>query len=79
MLTGLLQEVIIVERLGLFLFMTSQGIVQESVANAKANAQQHCVNEMPMTDYVLEYNNFSLGDEDSENIASKRYENRHLR
>jgi len=26
---------------------------------------QFCrVNEMPITDYVLEYNNFSLGDED---------------
>ena len=37
------------------------------------------VNKMPITDYVLEYNNFSLGDEDSENIASERYENRHLR
>jgi len=37
------------------------------------------VNEMPITDYVLEYNNVSLGDEDSENIASERYENRHLR
>jgi len=37
------------------------------------------VNEMPITHYVLEYNNFSLGDEDSENIASERYENRHLR
>jgi len=34
---------------------------------------------MPITDYVLEYNNFSLGDEDSENIASERYENRCLR
>jgi len=30
------------------------------------------VNEMPITDYILEYNNFSLGDEDSENIVSKR-------
>ena len=37
------------------------------------------VNEMSITDYVLEYNNFSLRDEDSENIASERYENRHLR
>jgi len=54
---------------------------QESLANAKVNARQHCVNEMPITDYILEYNNFSLGlgDEDSENIASERYENRHLR
>jgi len=52
---------------------------QESLANAKVNAQQHCVNEMLIMDYVLEYNNFSLGDEDSENIASERYENRHLR
>jgi len=34
---------------------------------------------MPITDYILEYNNFSLGDEDLENIASERYENRHLR
>jgi len=34
---------------------------------------------MPVTDYVLEYNNFSHGDEDSENIASERYENQHLR
>ena len=33
---------------------------------------------MPITDYVLEYNNFSLGNEDSENIASERYENRRL-
>jgi len=33
---------------------------------------------MPITDYVLEYNNFSLEDEDSENIASERYENRIL-
>jgi len=41
--------------------------------------RQHCVNEMPITDYVLEYNNFSLGDADSENIASERYENWHLR
>ena len=36
------------------------------------------VNEMPITDYVLEYNNFSLGDEDSENIVSERYVNKHL-
>jgi len=28
---------------------------------------------MPITDYVLEYNNFSLWDEDSENIASEKY------
>ena len=52
---------------------------QESLANAKVNTRQHCVNEMPITDYVSEYNNFSLGDEDLENIASERYENRHLR
>ena len=57
----------------------STHIKQESLANAKVNARQHCVNEMPITDYVLEYNNFSLWDEDSENIASERYENRHLR
>jgi len=29
-------------------------------SNAKVNTRQHCVNEMPITDYVLEYNNFSL-------------------
>jgi len=52
---------------------------QESLANAKVNAREHCVNEMPITDYLLEYKKFSLGDEDSENIASERYENRHLR
>jgi len=34
---------------------------QESLANAKVNARQHCVNEMPITGYVVEYNNFSLG------------------
>jgi len=34
---------------------------------------------MPIADYVLEYNNFSLRDEDSENITSERYENWHLR
>ena len=56
-----------------------QRTVQERLANAKVNARQHCVNEMPITDYVLEYNNFSLGDEDTENIASERYENQHLR
>ena len=37
------------------------------------------VNEMPIMDYVLKYDNFSLGDEDLENIVSERYENRHLR
>jgi len=26
---------------------------QESLANAKVNARQHCVNEMPITDYIL--------------------------
>jgi len=52
---------------------------QDSLANAKVNARQHCVNEMPITDYILEYNNFSLGDEDSDNIASERYENQHPR
>ena len=40
---------------------------QESLANAKVNVRQH-------------YASLScLGDEDSENIASERYENRHLR
>jgi len=33
---------------------------------------------MPIMDYVLEYNNFSLRDEDSENIASEKYVNKHL-
>ena len=55
------------------LSMTVVKVKQESLVNAKVNARQHCVNEMPITDYVLEYNNFSLEDEDSENIASKRY------
>jgi len=40
---------------------------QESLANAKVNAWQHCVSLS------------CLGDKDSENIASERYENRHLR
>jgi len=34
---------------------------QESLANAKVNVRQHCVNEMPIMDYILEYNNFSFG------------------
>jgi len=41
--------------------------IQESLANAKVNTRQHCVSLS------------CLGDEDSENIASERYENRHLR
>jgi len=36
-------------------------------------------NEMLITDYVLEYNNFNLEDDDSEKVVSKRYENRHLK
>ena len=39
---------------------------------------QFRVNEMPIMDYVLEYNSFSLGDDDSENIVSERYVNIHL-
>jgi len=50
----------------------TQPVKQESLANAKVNARQHRINEMPITDYVLEYNNFSLGVEDSENIVSER-------
>jgi len=42
-------------------------IIQESPANAKVNARQHCVSLS------------CRGDEDSENIASERYENWHLR
>ena len=55
---------------------------QEGLANAKVNARQHCVsllclcNSLTQIEWVAD---FSLGDEDSENIASKRYENRHLR
>jgi len=60
----------------------SSGNQQESLANAKANARQHCVslsclcNSVTQTEWVAD---FSLGDEDSENIASERYENRHRR
>ena len=42
-------------------------VLQESLANAKVNARQHSVSLS------------CIGDEDSENIASERYENRHLR
>jgi len=55
---------------------------QESLANAKVNARQHCIslsclcNSLTQIKWVAD---FSLGDEDSENIASKRYENRHLK
>jgi len=57
---------------------------QESLANAKVNARQHCVslsclcktNSLTQIEWVAD---FSLGDEDSENIVSERYENRHLR
>jgi len=55
---------------------------KESLANAKVNARQHCVglsclcNSLTQIEWVAD---FSLGDEDSENIASKRYENLHLR
>ena len=54
----------------------------KSLANAKLNARQHCVslsclcNSLTQIEWVPD---FSLGDEDSENIVSKRYENRHLR
>ena len=57
-------------------------ILQESLANAKVNARQHCVtlsclcNSLTQIEWVAD---FSLGDEDSDNIASERYENRHLR
>ena len=56
--------------------------LQESLANAKVNARQHCVslsclcNSLTQIEWVAD---FSLGDEDSENIVSERYENRHLR
>jgi len=40
---------------------------QKSLANAKVNVRQHCVRLS------------CLGDEDSENIVSERYENRHFR
>jgi len=55
---------------------------QESLANAKVNTRQHCVsllclcNSLTQIEWVAD---FSLGDEDSENIASERYKNRHLR
>ena len=60
----------------------TQHCLQESLANAKVNAGQHCVslsclcNSLTQMEWVAD---FSLGDEDSENIASERYENQHLR
>ena len=53
--------------------------IQNYSSSESSKVTHFPVNEMPITDYVLEYNNFSTGDEDSENIASERYENRHLR
>ena len=62
-----------------------QPYIQESLANAKVNARQHCVSlsclcvkllSLTQIEWVAD---FSLGDEDSENIASERYENRHPR
>ena len=59
-----------------------QPIIQESLANAKVKARQHCVslsclcNSLTQIEWVAD---FSLGDLESENIASERYENRHLR
>jgi len=41
-------------------------VKQESLANTKVNARQHCVSLS------------CLRDEDSENIASERYVNKHL-
>jgi len=55
---------------------------KESLANARVNVQQHCVslsclcNTFTQIEWVAD---FSLGDQDSENIASERYENRHIR
>ena len=55
---------------------------QESLANAKVNARQRCVSfsclchSLTQIEWVAD---FSLGDEDSENMASERYENWHLR
>ena len=49
---------------------------QESLANAKVNARQHCVslsclcNSLTHIEWLAD---FSIGDEDSENIASERY------
>ena len=45
------------------MYMLKVNIIQESLANAKVNARQHCVSLS------------CLGDEDSENIASV---NKHL-
>jgi len=53
--------------------------IQNYSSSRSSKVTHFRVNEMPITDHVLEYNNFSLGDEDSENIVSERYENRHLR
>ena len=61
-------------------FVTQNTKKIQNYSSSRSSKVTHFrVNEMPIMDYVLEYNNFSLGDEDSENIASKRYENRHLR
>jgi len=55
---------------------------QESLANTKVNARQHWVtlsclcNSLSQIEWVAD---FRLRDEDLENIASERYENRHLR
>ena len=54
---------------------------QESLANARVNARQHCVslsclcNSLTQIEWVAD---FSVGDDDSENIVSERYENRHV-
>ena len=49
---------------------------QESLANTKVNARQHCVslsclcNSLTLLTQIEWVADFSLGDEDSENIAS---------
>ena len=66
----------------LCIYLSTLEIKQESLANAKVNARQHCVslsclcNSLTQIEWVAD---FSLGDEDSENTSSKRYKNRHLR
>ena len=57
-------------------------LIEESLANAKVNARQRCVSLSCLCNSLIQIEwvaNFSLGDEDSENIASERYKNRHLR
>jgi len=58
--------------------LTQIELVADLSQHLGSKVTQFRVNEMPIMDYVLEYNSFSLGDDDSENIVSERYVNIHL-